>query len=225
MEQTIAKIIKLLSLLVILAVLVLFVFPFCVYKYFNYYSGPYMFSKTKQVPQSHTALVLGAQVLNNNRVSHVLYDRIISSVQLYRSKKIKKFLLSGDHGTKQYDEVNTMKHHLLKNRIEAKHIFLDHAGFDTYDSIIRADKVFGAKDIVIVTQRFHLPRAIYIARKSGLNAYGYVADKRTYSGITRYKIREMYARVKALLEVQLGSSPKFLGKKISIFGDGRKSWD
>ena len=217
--------IKIIPILFFLSILILFIFPFCVYKYFNHFSNPYIYSSLSKIPKSYTALILGARVYNNKRISYALYDRLSSGIELYKREKIVKFLLSGDHGTKEYDEVNTMKYHLLKSGIDPKHIFLDHVGFDTYDSVIRAKKVFGVNEVVIVSQGFHLQRAIFIARKNGIKAYGYISDKRKYRAMGYYKFREMYARVKALMEVLIGANPKFLGDKISIYGDSKLSWD
>ncbi|MCP3925640.1 MAG: hypothetical protein GY714_23985 [Desulfobacterales bacterium] len=225
MKLTKRKFIKITIILFVLSIITVFVFPFCVYKYFNYFADQYMFSNLEDVPKSHTALVLGARVFRDKRISYILYDRVSSGIKLYKNGKVSKFLLSGDHGRKEYDEVNTMKYHVQNSKIDPKDIFLDHAGFDTYDSVIRAKKVFGVKEVVIVTQRFHLPRAIFIARKNGLKAFGYIADKRRYPAIRYYKFREMYARVKALIEVCIGANPKFLGDKISIYGDSKLSWD
>lgn len=196
-----------------LFMIIFIVFPLVVTAYFNYYSEPYIYSNINEIPESHTALVLGARVYKNNRVSHVLYDRIISGVELYKSGKVKKILASGARRSEDYDEVNAMKYHLLKNNIDSGNILLDYAGFDTYDSIVRAKGVYDIKDVLIVTQRFHLSRAVYIARENGLNAFGYIADKRKYQAMIFYEIREMYACVKALIEVYYGAGPEYQGNR------------
>ncbi|MDD4358685.1 MAG: ElyC/SanA/YdcF family protein, partial [Candidatus Pacebacteria bacterium] len=111
--------------------------------------------------ESQVALVLGARVYND-RASDIFKDRLDSAIELYAQKKAKKILVSGDHGTKSYDEVNIAKSYLLSNNIKEEDIFLDHAGFDTYDSLYRAKEVFQINNAIIISQSFHLPRALYI---------------------------------------------------------------
>jgi SanA protein len=170
-------------------------------------------------------LVPGAMVYRGGGLSHVLEDRLESARALYARGAAGKLLLSGDHGTRYYDEVNSMKRHLLSQGVPAEDIFLDHAGFETYDSIYRAAEVFGVKRMVICTQRFHLYRALYIARALGLEAYGVAADRRVYRGWMLNETREFFARIKAFFKILLRPAPKFLGAHIPISGDGRKSWD
>lgn len=178
-----------------------------------------------EIESSQVALVLGARVYSDNRLSPIFKDRLDSGLELYNNKKANKILVSGDHGTKKYDEVNSAKKYLLKNKVKEEDIFLDHAGFDTYDSLIRAKKVFSINEVIIVSQNFHLNRALYIADKSGLKAIGYSADKHIYMNQFKNTSREFLARIKAFLDIQLNSRPKFLGIKIDIYGDGRLSWD
>ena len=159
------------------------------------------------------------------RLSHILEDRAMTALDLYRKGAVKKILVSGDHGTRRYDEVNTLKKYFLERGVRPADLFLDHAGFDTYSSMARASKVFAARDIVIVTQEFHLHRALYLARKSGLDARGFPADRRRYVNAAGYRIREYFARVKAFANVLSRREPRFLGRTIPITGDGRASWD
>lgn len=180
----------------------------------------------REVPHAQAALVLGAQVMPNGAPSSMLSDRITAAAELYKAGRVDKLLLSGDHGRKQYDEVGTMRDILLKQGIPAEDIFTDHAGFDTWDSAQRARRVFDARSVVVVTQRFHMARALYDARKAGLDATGYVADKRDYGRVMpRLRVREAAARVKTVGDVVTGADPRFLGPTIPITGDGRLSWD
>ncbi len=188
-------------------------------------AAPFIHKDCRGIPPMQTALILGAMVYRQGRLSPVLQDRMSAGLELYRKGLVKKLLLSGDHGSRYYDEVNGMKRFLLARGVRAEDIFLDHAGFRTLDSVIRAQEVFQVRDLVIVTQAYHLPRAVYTARKRGLRAYGYVADRREYLGIRKYRLREYFAAVVAFLDLMLGRDPKFLGKVIPITGDGRKSWD
>lgn len=188
-------------------------------------SRKYIYRNVADVPVCYTAIVLGAKVFSNGAPSDFLQDRLDVAIELYNSKKVTRFLLSGDHGTTSYDEVNGMKSYLLKHGIDTRDIFLDHAGFDTYNSMIRAREIFKITDAIIVSQEFHLSRAIYIARSKGLKAYGIEADKRNYHSLRRLKFRELLAKVKAFGEVTLNAKPKYLGTPIPITGDSKLSYD
>ncbi|MCP4138292.1 MAG: hypothetical protein GY754_45440 [bacterium] len=193
--------------------------------YITSYSKKYIVKKANKAPQSYTALVLGAKVYRSGNLSRVLYDRVIKTLELYKSGKVKRILLSGDHGRVNYDEVNNMRKFLIKKGVPGRDIFMDHAGFNTYDSMVRAKKIFRVNKVIIITQEFHLPRAVYIARKQGMEAYGYVADRREYLWMKQYKAREFLARVKSFGEVLINRNPKFLGNQIPITGNSKKSWD
>jgi SanA protein len=188
-------------------------------------SEKFIYSNSKDLPNEYTAIVLGALVSKTGHLSDFLQDRLDAAIDLYNQGKIKRFLLSGDHGYVDYDEVNAMRFYLIDKGINTEDIFLDHAGFDTYNSMIRAKKIFQVQDAIIVSQRFHLPRAVYIARKLGLNAYGYVADKKVYNSHLRLSIREYLANVKAFVEIMISKNPRFLGSKIPITGDSKLSND
>lgn len=190
------------------------------------FSKPYIVNaESKEKPTCYTAIVLGASVRRDGSLSPVLLDRVNSALELYKSGKVKRFLLSGDHGQTDYDEVNTMKKHLIKAGVDSADIFLDHAGFDTYSTMVRAKEVFKVDSTYIVTQRYHLYRAVYIARKIGLNANGYVADKRKYSAIIKYTLREWLANVKSWMWVSTNHKPIYLGDTIPVTGDSKASWD
>lgn len=177
-----------------------------------------------EIQNAKAGLVLGAKV-NEDFLSHIFKDRLDAAILLYDNGKIEKILVSGDHGTKDYDEVNTAKKYLLSKNIKQEDIFLDHAGFDTYDSLYRAKKIFGITDVIIISQNFHLGRALYIAQNLGLNAQGFSADLHNYGSFIKNNIRESLARAKAFYDVNFNSLPKFLGPKIDINGDARQSWD
>jgi len=184
-----------------------------------------IFENIENAPSKQTALILGARVLSNGKMSDILSDRVKSALELYDNGKVKKILVSGDHGRIKYDEVNTIKKYLLENGASPEDIFLDHAGFDTYDSLYRAKEIFKVDSVIIVTQKFHLPRSIYIGKSLGIESYGFVADKQKYLGMQRYKLREILARVKAFFNIAFHSKSKYGGEPIPITGDGRLSWD
>ncbi|MFA5080856.1 MAG: ElyC/SanA/YdcF family protein [Candidatus Paceibacterota bacterium] len=178
-----------------------------------------------QVPSAQVALILGASVKPNKEMSDVFRDRVDSAIQLYNGGKISKIIVSGDHGKKYYDEVEAAKKYLLEKGIPPEDIFLDHAGFDTYDSLYRAKYIFDAKSIIIVTQNFHLPRAVFIAKRLGHDVHGFSADLHQYNDANKMLIREIFADIKAYFDVLLGEQPKFLGPKINLNGNGFDSWD
>ena len=215
--------------MIIFAVFIFFVFSTLfligINIYINNYSEKYIHQNLKDVPSSKVVLVLGASVYSDGQLSNILEDRVLAALELYVQGKVDKFILSGDHGTEYYDEVTNMKNYLVKKNVDSADLFLDHAGFNTYDSLYRAVSIFGADEMLIVTQEYHLPRAVYIARSLGINAFGYVADKREYLQMTKYKSREVLANVKAFLSVLFNSKPRYLGPRISLNDDGKISWD
>lgn len=175
------------------------------------------YSKLKNID---CILVLGAGVIDNSRPTLMLRDRINESVRLYQKHLAPKIIMSGDHGRKDYDEVNIMKGFAIKTGVPSEDIFMDHAGFNSYDSIYRAKEIFGAKRIIIVTQKYHLYRSLYIANKLGLESYGSKADVRIYPKMPIYWLREVLARVKNIFKCKARPKPKFLGDKISLRQSG-----
>lgn len=164
-------------------------------------------------------LVLGAGIWGD-RPSPMLEDRLLQSISLYKNKVAPKIIMSGDHGRKEYDEVNIMKDFAIENGIPSDDIFMDHAGFSTYESIYRAKEIFSAKKIVIVTQEYHLYRALYIANQLGIEAYGVGADPRQYVGATYRELREILARDKDFVKCIFKVKPTYLGKTIPVNGNG-----
>ena len=164
-------------------------------------------------------LVLGAG-LRNGKPSPILKDRLDTAIKLYKDGVSKRIIVSGDHGKKYYDEVNVMKDYLIDNGIDSNNIFMDHAGFSTYDSIYRAKNIFQANDIVIVTQEYHLYRSLYLAKRLGLNAVGVSATLRDYSGSLKFEAREILARDKDFFKVMFKPEASIMGDEIPVFGDG-----
>lgn len=174
---------------------------------------------------AQAAIVLGAYVFTDGELCEMLADRIDTAVELYKDNKVKKIIMTGDHGRKDYDEVNNMRIYAEKMGVPTEDIFMDHAGFSTYDSMYRAKEIFQVDTAVIVTQAYHLPRAVYTARSLGLTAVGMEADKHIYAGAEYYSLRETPARIKAFLEVNSHAKPVFLGEVIPVSGDGRATHD
>ena len=164
-------------------------------------------------------LVLGAGV-RGNQPSHMLEDRLLEAISLYENNVSSKIIMSGDHGRKDYDEVNIMKDFAIEKGIPSEDIFMDHAGFSSYESIYRAKEIFQAKKIVIITQEYHLYRSLYIANQLGIEAYGVGADPRQYVGQAYRELREILARNKDFIKCIFKPEPTYLGETIPVSGSG-----
>lgn len=164
-------------------------------------------------------VVLGAGIWGD-KPSPMLEDRLLQAIELYENNVSSKIIMSGDHGSEDYDEVNTMKNFAIEKGVPSENIFMDHAGFSSYESIYRAKEIFEAKRIVIVTQKYHLYRALYIANQLGLEAYGVGADPRQYVGATYRELREILARNKDFVKCIFKPEPTHLGDTIPVSGSG-----
>ena len=164
-------------------------------------------------------VVLGAGIRNGGP-SPMLEDRLLTAIELYNSGVTNKILVTGDHEYADHDEVNVMKNYLKEHGIPSENIFMDHAGLSTYDSIYRASKVFKTNRFIIVTQKYHLYRALYISKALNINAYGVSATKREYVNQRKRDIREVAARVKDFFKCIARPSPTYLGEVTSIKGNG-----
>ncbi|WP_169927297.1 SanA/YdcF family protein [Labilithrix luteola] len=167
------------------------------------------------------ALVLGARVFADGSPSDILRDRLDESLAAYESGRVTRIVVSGDHRHASYDEPNAMRAYLEAHGVPPERIFMDHAGFDTYSSVWRAKHVFGASRIVVVTQRYHLSRALWVARSLGMEAEGRASDHHLYRGMAWYATREVVSRTKAVLDIALGREPRHAGPPISLDTDGR----
>lgn len=165
-------------------------------------------------------LILGAGVWEDDKPSPMLKDRLEEGLRLYKEGIAPKILVSGDHGLPNYDEVNVMKSYLVKAGVPSRDVFMDHAGFTTYDSMYRAREVFGVKKAVVVTQEYHLYRALYICDSLGIETYGAKAYPYVYPGAKLRTAREWLARDKAIITCLMNKQPKYLGKQIDIHGNG-----
>jgi len=204
---------KFLKILSIGLILLAFWSNFSVY----YETRKYLFSETKNIPKVKTALLLGTSKKLKNGNDNLYFNyRIDACVELFKTGKIARILISGDNGKQEYNEPEDLKNELIAKGIPKENITLDYAGFDTYDSVLRAQKIFGQHSFIVVSQKFHNQRAVYIARRKGITAYGYNAhDVKKMNGL-KTKIREFFACIKAYIEVKLDVDPTFLGKEITI---------
>lgn len=164
-------------------------------------------------------IILGAGIVEG-KPSHMLEDRLLEGIKLYQNNISDKIIMSGDHGRKEYDEVNVMKNYAIQRGVPSENIFMDHAGFSTYESIYRARDIFKARKVVIVTQKYHLYRALYIANQLGIEAYGVGADPRQYVEKTYREMREILARNKDFIKCIFKPEPTYLGETIPVNGNG-----
>jgi len=177
-----------------------------------------------RAPHAQVALVLGALVQPDGRPSAMLADRLDAAAALYRDRRVDRVLVSGDHSRLYYDEVNAMRRELVRRGVPDADIFTDHAGFDTWSSMVRARKVFDVHSAIVVTQGFHMARALWLGKRAGLEVHGLAADQSGY-GIEGKKsdVREVLARVKAVEDVVTNAKPRFLGPKVPITGSAQAS--
>ena len=165
-------------------------------------------------------LVLGAQVKSDGQPSLMLKERLDMGIRLYEEGVSDKIIVSGDHGRKDYDEVNAMKSYAIEHGAPSECIFMDHAGFSTYDSMYRAKEIFQAENVVVVTQEYHLYRAVYDANALGIQAKGIACDTAVYRGDLYRKSREILARVKDVGYTFMKPEPAILGDVIPVSGNG-----
>lgn len=177
--------------------------------------------ETELVGEVDCALVLGAGVRDDGTPSGVLQDRLDEALAVWRDGRVKRILVSGDHASPSYDEPNAMRAYLEAHGVPPSVIFMDHAGLDTYSSVWRARHVFGARSVIVVTQRFHLPRAVWVARSLGMEAEGRAADHHLYRAIIWLEFREILSRSKAFVDVATNRKPQHIGPRYSLDGDGR----
>lgn len=180
-------------------------------------SEAFVFYNITDVPETKTALLLGTgKTLSNGMPNAYFYNRIKAAKELYKSGKIKYIIVSGDNSTKDYNEPEDMQVALVQAGVPRDHIILDHAGFRTLDSVVRAKDIFSQTRLVIISQKFHNERAVFLARKNGMEAFGYnAADVNKYAGL-KTNLREYLAKAKVYWDLLFGVEPKFGGEKIVI---------
>ena len=180
---------------------------------------PYIYSDVNKIPPKRAALVLGcSKYLGNGRINYFFKYRIEAAVKLFKAGKVKAIVVSGDNSKKSYDESTAMYDDLVAQGIPSKYIKRDYAGFRTLDSIVRAEAIFDLEDYIIVSQLFHLERAIYLAHKKEQKVLGFIAkDFKNSIWVKRMGHRELLARVKAVLDVNIfGVEPRFYGEKVEV---------
>ena len=182
-----------------------------------------IFYTSRALPPKQVALVLGASVRANGTLSTVLQERADKAIELYNIRAVSKILVSGDNSSVAHNEVYPVGKYLVSHGIPVSDIFLDYAGFDTYSSMYRAKNIFGVTSMIVATQRFHLPRALYIAHKFGIDAVGLDVSEVGDNYFTN-ALREIPATVKAVFDLLIGRIPYYLGPTFFVTGDGTATW-
>jgi vancomycin permeability regulator SanA len=190
--------------------------PLALHSYVNAATTNRRYTEANQVPKQQVAIIFGAGIYSDGTPTPMLADRVDAGVELYKQSRVQKLLMTGDNSRKDYDEVSAMQRYAVGKGIPIEDIILDHAGFSTYESCYRAKEIFGIQQAILVTQNFHLPRAVYTCQRLGVEAVGLgTPDWETYSKatVTRYTAREKLSVLKALWEVHISRPlPTFLGR-------------
>lgn len=211
---------KLLIIIAIILVILGTIIVFGINQYVKVVANKNITEDVHNIEKADAILVLGCQVREDGSLSLMLQDRIDKAIELYEAGVSDKIIVSGDHGTREYDEVNAMKNYLIKKGIPSENIFMDHAGFSTYESLYRAQYIFKTEKVLVITQEYHLYRAVYIGNKLGIETYGVPATKISYYGQISREIREILARNKDFVKCIFKFEPTYLGESIPVSGNG-----
>lgn len=194
----------------------------------NYYvkskTDSLIYHSENDIPKNNVGIIFGAGI-NGNKPSKYLKDRLDAGILLYNSKKINKILLSGDNGSDAHDELTVMKNYCFQNGVDTTKIYIDYAGFDTYSTMYRAKNIFKINKAILVTQEYHLNRAIYIGNKLGIKSVGFSANTGEYRNYNYVCFREYFSIFKSAIDVARNREPHFLGSEININGVSNYSKD
>ncbi|MCZ4243253.1 SanA/YdcF family protein [Pedobacter punctiformis] len=194
----------------------------------NYYvkskTNPSIYSNEKELPKSNVAIIFGAGI-NNNKPGKYLQDRLDAGIKLYKENKVQKLLLSGDNGNDEHDELTVMKTYCYEHGVDTTKIYVDYAGFDSYSTMYRAKNLFKVDTAILVSQKYHLNRAVYIGDQLGIKSYGFVANRGIYGGYNYVRFREYFAIAKSALDVARNRNPHFMGAIIDINGPSNYTKD
>jgi SanA protein len=194
----------------------------------NYYvkseTNSLIFYSENEIPINNVGIIFGAGI-NGDKPSKYLKDRLDAGIKLFKAKKINKILLSGDNGSDAHDELTVMKIYCFKNGIDTTKIYIDYAGFDTYSTMFRAKNIFKIDKAVLITQEYHLNRAIYIGNNLGIESIGFSANQGEYRNYNYVRFREYFSICKSVIDVIRNRDPHFLGTEININGVSNYSKD
>ncbi|MBC6110221.1 vancomycin high temperature exclusion protein [Pedobacter fastidiosus] len=176
-----------------------------------------IFSSKNNVPKAKVAIIFGAGI-NGNKPSKYLKDRLDAGISLYKSHKVDKLLLSGDNGRDEHDELTVMKLYCYENGVDTNKIYIDYAGFDSYSTMYRAKEIFKVDTAILVSQKYHLNRCVYIGNELGIKSYGFSANNGTYLGYKYVSFREYLAITKSVIDVWRKRKPQYLGEPVEVNG-------
>ncbi len=204
--------------LIILCIFILLILltPFLLQSLFTQSYKDKIFTSVNDAPKVHVALVLGAGLNGEAEPSDILEDRVMTAVDLYKAGKVEKIIMSGDNRTADYDEPSAMIDYAVKNGVKVEDLQPDYAGRRTYDSCLRAREIFSLSQIIVITQSFHMSRAMYVCNSIGIDTYGVTADRRKYLDELGFEIRDTYAFMLAVWDVNIRKPEVVLGDKIEI---------
>ena len=183
-----------------------------------------IFYSENKIPKNKVGIIFGAGI-NGDKPSKYLKDRLDAGIKLFKAKKINKILLSGDNGSDAHDELTVMKIYCFKNGIDTTKIYIDYAGFDTYSTMFRAKNIFKIDKAILITQEYHLNRAIYIGNNLGIESIGFSANQGEYRNYNYVRFREYFSICKSVIDVIRNREPHFLGTEININGVSNYSKD
>ena len=206
-------------ILVIIAIIAVAILGINFYVVFSTKNKIISEEQAKQIENADCILILGAGIWGD-KPSPMLEDRLLQGIELYKQGVAPKIIMSGDHTREDYDEVNVMKTFAIEHGVPSEDIFMDHAGISTYDSMYRAKEIFGINKMVVVTQKYHLYRALYVANSLDIECYGIGADPRIYAGQFYRELREILARDKDFVKCIFKPQATYLGETISVNGSG-----
>ncbi len=207
---------------ILIFVLIVLVVFFGINYLVKYTSNKKCYRDLNNVPSCETGIVLGAAV-HGKIPSKYLEDRLEAAVDLYKSGKVQKLLLTGDNGNEYYNELIVMKLYCAGHGVDTANIYLDYAGFDTYSSLYRAKHIFNVEKAIVVSQNYHIDRAVFIGNRMGIDCYGFAADKGSYNNYRKNVVREYMAVVKAAFDLVIKRKPKYLGEAVDINGKSNYS--
>lgn len=181
-----------------------------------------IYKSDEKIPSTNVGIIFGAGI-NGDKPSKYLKDRLDAGIRLYNSKRINKILLSGDNGSDEHDELTVMKTYCYEHGVDTTKIYIDYAGFDTYSTMSRAKTIFKVDNAILVSQQYHLNRAIYIGKNLGIKAVGYSANNGNYKGYNYVRFREYFSIFKSVIDVLRNREPHFSGTEININGHSNYS--
>ena len=209
------------TIIVLIIIVILGVFiTFGINQYVKSMAGAKILENFSDIKGIEAILILGCEVKPDGSLSLMLKDRLDKGIELYKAGVAPKIIVSGDHGTEHYDETNAMKNYMIENNIPSEDIFMDHAGFATYDSMYRAKYIFKVEKCIVVTQEYHLYRAVYIGNALEMETYGVASAKVDYYGQTKRDFREFLARNKDFVKCIFKPHSTYLGDTIPVSGNG-----